>query len=108
MEREHLGFDHTALGEKIGQTWGFPDGAKAAIRHHHASVNYRGEHIDIVRCVEVANLLCTLKGISSVGLKLVKFSGPAIAGLALTKEDVAILAEDLQEELDSNASLFQV
>lgn len=107
VEWEHTGFDHTLLGEKVAQMWGFPEGAKAAIRHHHASVNYRGEHINVVRCVEVANLLCTLKGIPSVGMKLVKFSGPAVTGLSLTKEDIAILAEDLQEELDANAALFQ-
>jgi len=106
-ERERLGFDHTTLGEKVSQTWGFPDGVKAAIRHHHASVNYRGEHIDVVRCVELANLLCTLKGMPSVGLKLVKLSAPAITGLNLTKEDIAILATDLQGELDANAGLFQ-
>lgn len=107
-EREWLGFDHTALGEKVAQSWGFPDGVKAAIRYHHASVSYRGEEIDVVRCVEVANLLCTLKGIPAVGIKLVRVSPPALAGLALTKEDIAVLAEDLDKELASNAGLFQM
>jgi len=107
VEREHLGFDHMMLGEKVAQAWGFPEGVKAAIRHHHGSVDYRGAHVDIVRCVEVANLLCTLHEIPSVGMKLVRFSGPAIAGLSLTRNDVAILAEDLQGELDANANLFQ-
>jgi len=107
-EREHLGFDHTKLGEKVGHTWGFPDVVTAAIRHHHASVNYRGDNISIVRCVEVANLICTLKGIPSVGVKLVKFSQPAVAGLELSKEDIAVLASDLDSELAMNANLFQM
>ncbi len=108
VERRHLGFDHTQLGVEVASLWGFPEAARAAIRHHHMSAQYHGECIDTVRCVEVANLLCTLKGIPSVGRKLVRFSGPAIAGLKLTKEDVAILAEDLDQELAANASLFQV
>ena len=108
VEREHVGFDHAMLGERVAQNWGFPDAAKAAIRHHHASVRYRGNEIDVVRCVEVANLLCTLKGFSSVGLKLVPLSRPAIAGLRLTKEDIAILIEDLDGEIELNAGLFQI
>jgi len=107
-ERAQLGFDHTTLGDRIARSWGFPEAVKQAIRYHHASVDYRGEHVDVVRCVELANLICTLKGITSVGLKLVKFSRPAIAGLGLSKEDIAVLAEDLDRELASNASLFQI
>ncbi len=107
-ERSHLGFDHTALGEKVAANWGFPEATKASIRHHHASVSYRGEQINIVRCVEVANLICTLKGIPSVGLKLVKISQPALAGLSLTREDITVLADDLDQELAASAGLFQI
>jgi len=107
VERSQLGFDHTALGEQVGELWRFPDGVKAAIRYHHMSVNYRGDHIDTVRCVEVANIICTLKRITSVGLNLVKFSRPAIAGLSLTRDDVAGLVDDLDQELALNAGLLQ-
>ena len=107
-ERSRLGFDHTMLGARVAERWGFPEVARAAIRYHHTSANYRGEEINIVRCVEVANLICTLKGTPSVGLKLVRFSAPAVAGLALTKEDIAVLAEDLDRETAQNASLFQM
>ena len=108
VEREHLGFDHTTLGESVARNWVFPEPVKAAIRYHHASQAYRGSETNVVRCVEVANLLCTLKGISSVGMKLVEFSRPAVAGLSMTKEDIAILVEDLDAEFDANAGLFQI
>jgi putative nucleotidyltransferase with HDIG domain len=108
VERDYLGFDHTALGAKVAANWGFPEPVKASIRYHHASAAYRGEHIDIVRCVEVANLICTLKGIPSVGLKLVKLSQPAVTGLSLTKDDITVLAEDLDRELVASAGLFQI
>ena len=104
-ERDVLGFDHMALGERVGLRWGFPDAVVAAIRYHHMSVRYRGDHIDTVRCVEVANLICTLRGIPSVGVKLVKFSRPAFAGLSLAREDVAGLIEELDEELTAHSDL---
>jgi len=107
-ERKVLGFDHTTLGEAVADRWGFPEAVKATIRYHHMSVNYRGTHVNVIRCVEVANLICTLKGIPSVGMKLVKFSAPAVVGLSLTKEDIAVLASDLDQELSSNSSLFKM
>lgn len=108
IEDRHLGFNHTTLGEELAQRWGFPEHTKVAIRHHHASVNYRGPHIDILRCVDVANLICTLAGTSSVGLKLVKLSPPALKGLSFSKNDIVVLADDLKEELSASATLFNI
>lgn len=107
VESRVLGFDHTRLGEKVAEMWRFPDAVRSAIRHHHASVLYRGEDVDVVRCVEVANLLCSLKGMTSVGRQLVRLSPPVLGALSLTKEDIAVLAADLDGELARNASLFQ-
>lgn len=108
IERTHLGFDHTRLGAEVAKTWGFPEVTEASIRHHHASAKYRGTQINIVRCVEVANLICTLKGVSSVGLKLVEISEPALTGLSLTREDITVLADDLDQELEASAGLFEI
>jgi putative nucleotidyltransferase with HDIG domain len=105
-ERECLGFDHMALGERAAHRWGLPDAVMAAIRYHHMSVRYRGDHVDTVRCVEVANLICTLKGIPSVGLKLVRFSRPAFAGLSLDRRDLESLLDELDQELQSHRHLF--
>ena len=106
VEQRELGFDHTQLGEGVAKAWSFPETIVAAIRYHHTSVRYRGDAIGIVRCVEVANLLCTLTGAPSVGMKLVRISQPALTGLSITREDIAVLAADLKEELAQNASLF--
>lgn len=107
-ERGVLGFDHTLLGYRVAESWGFPELVRDAIRHHHNSVVYRGEHLLIVRCVEVANLICTLKGISSVGMKLVAVCAPALKALEIGREDLAILSEDLDQELARQAELFQL
>ena len=108
IELEHLGFAHTVLGARVAEAWRFPESLADAIRHHHNSVGYRGDHVDIVRCVEVANLICTLKGISSVGVKLVQSSQPALAGLSLTKEDIQVLVDDLDREIELHAGLFRL
>lgn len=108
VERSRLGFDHTTLGDRVADKWGFPAATKASIHYHHASINCRGEHINTVRCVEVANLICTLKGISSVGHKIVKFSKPVLAALSLTKEDILVLAKDLDQELVAGASIIHI
>lgn len=108
LEREYLDYDHTMLGQQIAEGWGFPEAVQAAVRFHHNSEGYRGREIDIVRCVEVANLICTLKGFSSVGRKLVRFSSNTLSHLNLGKEDIAILAEDLDEAVNNNAGLFVI
>ena len=108
VENDFLGFDHTILGERVAANWGFPEAIKASIRYHHASESYEGEQIDIVRCVDVANLICTLKGVSSVGFKLVKISPSALIGLSLSREDITVIADDLDQELAASTSLFQI
>lgn len=107
-ERKQLGFDHAALGARIAESWRFSERVKAAIGYHHASDDYRGEEVLIVRCVEVANLICTVKGYSSVGRKVVQACQSALSALSLTREHVLVLDSDLDEELAKNAALFDL
>jgi HD-like signal output (HDOD) protein len=109
VEHDHLGFDHTTLGEAVAATWGFPGPVRAAARFHHAAQRCRDEeHIHVVRCVELANLICTAKGIPSVGMKLVAFSPATIEALCLGRDDVLVLADSLDHELSENASLLEI
>ncbi len=108
VEREVLGFDHTMLGEKLGFLWGFPDPVNAAIRYHHMSVNYRGFDVKVLRCVEVANLICTQKGVPSVGIDLVRCSNTTLGALSLTENDLPKLTEQFVDELTTHADLFCV
>jgi len=106
-ERECWGFDHTMLAEAVLKRWDLSQVLIVTARHHHDSTRYRGEHQKPVWCVEVANLICSLQGFCSVGANLVKLSPSAISGLALRKEDVVVLAGDLERELLDNRYLFQ-
>lgn len=108
LERTVLGFDHCQLGEEVARMWNFPENVRAAIAHHHNGVTYRGEEVPIIRCVAVANLICSLRGISSVGRNLVQIPLWAIQGLELTKSDVVVLAQDLDGEIQDNRALFEL
>jgi HD-like signal output (HDOD) protein len=107
-ERACLGFDHAILGSRIAEAWKFPPTVRAAIRFHHHSDKYHGEGAKIVGCVEVANFLCSSKGISSVGINLVTLSREVVAALSYTREDLEILMTDLDHEMERYTDLFAV
>ena len=107
QEREWIGFDHCELGAYIAEIWKFPASVQAAIRHHHASHRYKGVDAEIVACVEIANVICTIKGISSVGIRLVEPPSGAFRALGFKKADIVILATDLDQELAMNENLFE-
>ena len=108
QERDVFGFDHASLGAELAAAWGFPECVRAAIRFHHASDASRGPEARVVQCVELANVLCTAKGHTSIGLRLVRLVPSLLASLALGKDDVAVLLEDLEAHLAANANLFQI
>ena len=67
---------------------------------------HKGSHSVTVRCVELANLICTAKGISSVGMPLVSLSRETLDALGLGREDILVLSEALDREMMDKASLF--
>lgn len=107
-ERQAMGFDHAVLGQCVAEEWRFPEPVRAAMGYHHNSAAYQGPSADVVRCVEVANLLCSLKGITAVGIKLRLGPLEGVRALALTKEDLVVMAGDLDRELARQADLFNV
>lgn len=108
VEQELLGFDHTRLAYRMAKRWRFPDFVQGAIRYHHGAPEYTGENSPIVLCVEVANYLCTAKGISSVGKKLIRPPREAVQALKLTKQHLQALVADLDEEFLNNQPLFEL
>lgn len=108
VEQEYLGFDHTTLGATVAEAWKFPPAVQAAIRFHHASGRCDSESEGIVRCVEVANYLCSLKGISSIGMNLVAPPYDAIKALSFNKEDLKVLVIDLDEEMIRYEGLYHI
>lgn len=108
VEKKHLGFDHCMLGAAIADAWRFPTTVRAAIRFHHGAHRYKEEGREIVQCIEAANVICTLKGITSVGKRLVKPPLQTFQAMGFQKEDILILATDLDQELALSESLFEL
>lgn len=108
IEREIMGFDHCQLGERIAEEWRFPVPARAAIRHHHNALRYKGDGADLVRCVEIANVVCSVKGITSVGRNCVSPPLQTFQAVGLTKEDIIVLGGDLDREIAQSESLFEL
>lgn len=107
-EQEYLGFDHTTLGVRLANLWKFPPAVRAAIRFHHLTDKCGDDYAPIVQCVEVANFICTLKGIPSVGLKLIVVPQRTLNELSFKKEDIKILVTDLDDEMARYESLFHL
>lgn len=107
-EQQIFGWDHTQLGERLAQEWRFPANVRAAMRHHHNSMAYSGEGEEVVRCVEAANVITTLKDITSVGLRLVTPSPGVFRALGFSRTDVLVLAEDLDREMAQNETMLEL
>jgi HD-like signal output (HDOD) protein len=107
-EQEQLGIDHTMLGERVGKKWNLPERILAPILYHHSSEHYEGDELQTVRCIEMANIICSLMGITSIGVQLVKFSSSLMAEMSLTKDSLVVLAEDFKKEYEASMNLFQL
>lgn len=105
-ERRELGYTHMELGGVVAEQWRFPELVTSVIRHHHHAVAPADEHQQAVRCIQVANTVCTFKNISSIGLNLLKPPVDATAGLNLLRPDIEALVVDLDEELQRHSMLF--
>jgi putative nucleotidyltransferase with HDIG domain len=97
-ERLHFGYDHAVLGAEIARQWNFPELICEVIEHHHTP-NYKGPHARAVACVELANVMVTLHGISSVGIPLRKISPTVLFHLELDRAELETLAEQMNKEI---------
>jgi len=91
----------------MAERWQFPPVVQGAIRYHHKAQDYCGENPHVVQCVEIANVICSLKGITAIGRKLVRPSLETFDALGLQKEDIVVLATDLDGEISRNGCLFE-
>jgi HD-like signal output (HDOD) protein len=100
VEMRILGFDHTVLGAFLGGEWSLPEHLNAAIRHHHGPEQYEGPDREMVCVVAIANLLCHLKGLSSLGVCDRQMpQAELFAELGLQKEQVSWVLAQLDETL---------
>ncbi|MBZ0266926.1 HDOD domain-containing protein [bacterium] len=108
FERRFVPWDHAELGAAVAEGWRLPPATLAAIRYHHAPEEYSGRHEQVLHCVAVANLICSMKDYTSVGMNLVGLSHASLSSLGLDKSDLKVLAEDLDAEFRASQHLFDI
>ncbi len=97
-ERQQLGFDHTVLGRRLLEAWEVPDGLAAAVRHHHRSEACGGPQAGLARCVEVADVLCTLRGVAATRFPATRMPTDALAGCLLARGQLRCLVAEAEGE----------
>ncbi len=107
-ESRCFGFSHATLGSRVAERWKLPEMVQDVIRLHHSETGYRGEFGKELSCVQLANVLCTLSGISSIGRKLVALSPLALQTLGLEMDAVRGLVEQVAEELPKYEDLMHL
>jgi len=106
-ERTVLGFDHAEVGARIAEKWNLPDPLCAAIAgHHHLERGAAAPELTAV--VHVANAACLTEGmgIGSDGLDE-PLDMAALATLGLTLADVDGILDDLVEQFQRSAGLYE-
>jgi putative nucleotidyltransferase with HDIG domain len=100
VEMEILGFTHAQLGAFVAEKWDMPDNLVATIRHHHEPARYQGPHRRIVCVVALGNLFCSLRGLTSLGVRNVEEpSAEIFTFLGLGRNHIASIWESLDETL---------
>lgn len=107
-EREVLTFDHCDLGAAVAKNWRFPEGVAAVIRFHHEAAAQAGGHKVLVQCVQAANIVCTLKGVASVGRPACDCGAGIFQELGFSKVDLKVIAADLDAAFEQNRALFDM
>ena len=108
-ERDVFGFDHAEFGAALGEKWGLPPTAVAAMRFHHRADEAEPASRVLVRVVRVADFLCAAKGIRSVASSAVDKPTPAtLEALSLDREGLRVLWEDLDPELEQAQTLISL
>jgi HD-like signal output (HDOD) protein len=108
VEHKVVGWDHTELGLEVGKRWRLPKTILACVRHHHEPEAVQGPDEAIAHCVALANLLVTIKGISSVGINLVGLCRQSLEVLHLTKDDLKVFLADLDREIELHEHIVEI
>jgi putative nucleotidyltransferase with HDIG domain len=107
-EHEFFAFDHTTLGAEVAQRWRFPKVVETAIRNHHAPLaNSQADELP-TWFVAIANYICSIKEITSMGSNLVRPVDLKEIGILLTVEDLVRISRDFDNGLASYDALFRI
>lgn len=109
-EVEVLGYDHGAIGKRLGDSWNLPKPIVASIAYHHDfDRNIFPEHEQLVAIINLSDTLVRLKkigdsgnyGKSLVSLKVMNM-------LKLTKEQIPSIMKEFDEEIKKGSAFLDL
>jgi HD-like signal output (HDOD) protein len=96
LETQIMGFDHCQLGQRLAQSWRFPEQVCAAIRWHHDPASAPAEHAAFCTHLHIADSLCCQAGVgythAGIGQQI---SQKQMTLTRLTSESTAAVVEKL-------------
>ena len=104
-EKEYFGYDHTEIGFKVAQRWGLPEPIAEVIRDHHRGRMYGGNYVELMKCIEIANMAATEVGLSSLGEKYGKQSKSALDAFDMTPGELTSFGKDISATLEKTPKL---
>jgi putative nucleotidyltransferase with HDIG domain len=105
LEESFFGISHAEIGKRLMEFWNFPEDVVNAVHCHHAPMKSPTDII-LASCVHIADLICTVRGISPLGdryfLAMDKKVVPLLTGLKqnFCTEDLFSLMAQLDLEID--------
>lgn len=105
LEEAFFGISHAEIGKKLLEFWGFPGDIKDAVAWHHEPSRSSSCQA-LAACVNITDLICTIKGISPLGdrhfLTIDKNVLPLMSKLKknFDTEDLFFLTRQLDLEID--------
>lgn len=116
LEERFFGITHAEVGARLLGSWRFPGGITDAVMRHHEPSRSQTDKT-LAACVHIADLICTIKGFTSLGsrhfLTLEREILPFLKGLKenFGTEDLVSLSEQIDLEMerqDAFVSAFRV
>lgn len=109
VEREIIGFDHGYIGAQVAQKWRFPSSVIDAMKYHHDASMCHTSNKQLVAAVEIANVLCSLKGFTSMGVRNLATPRPeTFQLLQLGRNDLRVFWDDLDALFDEHRVLIEI
>ena len=107
MEKRNFSFDHSEVGSRLLDRWGFPPEVVGAVCHHH-HVAEAGEFVRLTATVALGDALAREEEKSQAGdARSVENRARAIAILQLDPERLAGVMDQARESLKRDAELLK-
>jgi len=109
LEEEYFGISHAEVGGRLLDSWMFPQEISDAVAFHHKPSGSVNDPV-FASCIHIADLLCTIKGISPLKeyyfLTIEKSILPTLQGLKekLSTDDMINLIPQIDLEIDRQSN----